>query len=245
MSIARSPQAYARCGGLLYLLIILFGGFAEGFVSGKLVVSGDATATARNILAAPALWQLGAAANLVVPLLAVALLWIEYQLLRPVDASLVLLGVLFNVVSLAVESVSKVFMILVLPMLQDPDYAKVFAPQQLQALAKLAFQTHDIAFNISLIFFAGALLVNGHLIFRSGYLPRFIGVLAQLAGLGYLVACFATLFAPAFADAIEPGILVVPLVGESSYCLWLLLKGVDVKKWNARVNPGALTPGAG
>jgi hypothetical protein len=234
----RSPQLYARTYGLLYSFVIVLGGFAEGFVSGRLVVGGDAAATARNVLAAPGLWQLGVAANLIVPVLAVVMLWIEYLLLRPVDRSLVLLGVLFNLVSLAVESVSKVAMFLVLPFLQSTETAGTFSRTQIEALAKLVFDAHDVTFNISLIFFAGALLVNGYLIFRSGYLPRFLGVLVQLAGAGYLVACTATLFAPALSNAIEPGILIVPLIGETSYCLWLLIKGVDVKKWNARLSTG-------
>jgi Domain of unknown function (DUF4386) len=77
--------------------------------------------------------------------------------------------------------------------------------------------------------------VNGYLIFRSGYLPKIIGVLMQIAGLSYLIACFAALFAPAFADLIIPAILIPPLIGESSFCLWLLVKGVNLTKWQERV----------
>jgi hypothetical protein len=77
--------------------------------------------------------------------------------------------------------------------------------------------------------------VNGYLIVRSGYLPKVIGVLMQIAGLSYLIACFAALFAPAFADLIIPAILIPPLIGESSFCLWLLVKGVNLTKWQERV----------
>jgi Domain of unknown function (DUF4386) len=229
------PQRYARIGGVLYLAIIVLGAFAEGFVANKLIVSGDAAATAHNILASPGLWRLSVAGDLIVVLCAVPLLWIEYLLLKPVSKQLVLLAVLFNLVSLAVEAISKLFLLVVMPTLGTADYLKGFEPQQLQVLANLALRSHDIAFNIALIFFGFTCLVNGYLIFRSGYLPKFVGILMQIAGLSYLTACFAALFAPAFADLITPAILLPPLIGESSFCLWLLVKGVNIAKWKERV----------
>jgi Domain of unknown function (DUF4386) len=234
-SVENSPQRYARLGGVLYLAIIVLGAFAEGFVANKLVVSGDAAATAHNLLASPGLWRFSVAGDLLVVLFAVPLLWIEYLLLRPVSKQLVLLAVLFNLVSLAVEAISKLFLLVVLPTLGTADYLKGFGPQQLDVLANLALRSHDIAFNIALIFFGFTCIVNGYLIFKSGYLPKFVGILMQIAGLSYLTACFAALLAPAFADLITPAILLPPLVGESSFCLWLLVKGVNVAKWKERV----------
>lgn len=232
------PQAYARLGGALYLTIIVLGAFAEGFVANKLIAPGDAATTAHNIMVEQALWQFSVAGDLVVVLCAVPLLWIEYLLLRPVNRQLVLLAVLFNVVSLAVEAISKLFLLMVMPTLGSSGYLKAFAPQQLEVLANLALRSHDIAFNIALIFFGFTCLVNGYMIFKSGYLPKLIGVLMQIAGLSYLIACFAALFAPALADLITPAILLPPLIGESSFCLWLLFKGVDVGRWNQRLTMG-------
>jgi len=166
------------------------------------------------------------------------LLWIEYLLLRPVNKELVLLSVYFNLVSLAVEAISKLFLLVVMPTLGNVNYVKAFEPQQLQSLASLALKLHDIAFNIALIFFGFTCLVNGYLIFKSGYLPKVIGALLQVAGLSYLIACFAALFAPTFADLIVPAILLPPLIGESSFCLWLLLKGVNIAKWKERIRLG-------
>jgi len=235
-TVENSPQRYARIGGALYLAIIVLGAFAEGFVANKLVVAGDAATTAANILASPGLWRLSVAGDLIVVLCAVPLLWIEYLLLRPVSKQLVLLAVLFNLASLAVEAISKVFLLVVMPTLGSADYLKAFDPHQLQILANLALSSHDVAFNIALIFFGFTCIVNGYLIFRSGYLPKFVGVLMQIAGLCYLTACFAALFAPAFADLITPAILLPPLIGESSFCLWLLVKGVNIAKWKERVS---------
>jgi len=237
-TVENSPQRYARTGGALYLAIIVLGAFAEGFVANKLLVPGDAAATAHNILAAPGLWRLSVAGDLIVVLCAVPLLWIEYLLLRPVSKPLVLLAVLFNLVSLAVEAISKVFLLVVMPTLGGADFPRAFEPQQLQILANFALRSHGIAFNIALIFFGFTCLVNGYLIFKSGYLPKFVGILMQIAGLSYLTACFAELFAPAFADLITPAILLPPFIGESSFCLWLLVKGVNVAKWKARTSLG-------
>ncbi len=234
-TIETSPQLYARTGGLLYLLIIVFGGFAEGYVMNSLVVGGDAATTAHNILAAPGLWNLSVAGNLLVPVLAAVQAWIFYLLLRPVNRQLVLLSVFLMLVSLSVESVSKLFLLAVMPILTGGHHPGAFEPLQAQALVHLSLVMHDIAFNIALIFFGLGCLVDGYLIIKSGYLPKLIGLLMQVAGLSYLVACFAALLAPALADVITPAILVPPLIGESSFCLWLLIKGVNVAKWRERL----------
>ncbi|RAO78170.1 DUF4386 domain-containing protein [Dyella jiangningensis] len=234
-TIETSPQLYARSAGLLYLLIIVFGGFAEGFVMNSLVVAGDAAATAHNILASPGLWNLSVAGNLLVPVLAVAQTWIFYLLLRPVNRQLVLLSVFLMLVSLSVEAVSKLFLLAVMPILTGGHHPGAFEPLQAPALAHLSLVLHDIAFNIALIFFGLGCLVDGYLIIKSRYLPKLIGLLMQLAGLSYLIACFAALLAPTFADSITPAILLPALIGETSFCLWLLIKGVHVAKWKERI----------
>jgi hypothetical protein len=229
-----SPQVYARIGGALYLIIIVLGMFAEGFVNHQLIVSGDAAATAHNILASRSLWRAGAAADLLVPLCALPLVMIFYVLLRPVSRPLVLISVFFNLVSLSVEAVSKLYLLSYTARLDDGAYLAAFDPRQLQALAYLELKSHDIAFNIALIFFGCACLVDGYLIFKSQYLPRVVGRLMQIAGGCYLIGCFAALFAPDLFDRISPEILIPPFVGESTLCLWLLIKGVDPAKWRER-----------
>jgi Domain of unknown function (DUF4386) len=233
-----APQRYVRTGGALYLAIILLGAFSEGYVLNQFVVSGDVARTAHNIASSPRLWQLAVASDLMVVILAVPLLWIEFLLLRPVSRQWVLLGLLFNVVSLAVEAISKLFLLAVVPTLTHAGYLQAFSPEQLQVLANMALRSHGFAFNIALIFFGFTCMVNGTLIFRSGYLPKLLGNLMQLAGACYLIACFAALLAPAFADLISPAILLPPLIGESSMALWLLFKGVNLPRWRERISAG-------
>lgn len=234
-TIEASPQFYARLCGAIYLAVIVLGGFSEGFITSKLIVPGDAATSAHNIMASPELWTIGVAANLLVVMFAIPQLWLEYLLLRPVNRNLVLLSVLFGVVSLAVEAISKLFLLLVMPTLKSANYLTAFEPAQLQVLANLAFRSHNAAFNIALLFFAIACLLNGYLIYRSGYLPKLIGVLLQLAGLSYLIACFSALFFPMLSNQISPAIFVPILIGEASLCLWLLVKGVNVEKWRERI----------
>lgn len=237
------PQLYARFAGLLYLFVIVFGGYSEGFVMSALIVPGDAAATAHNILGAESVWRLSVGGNLLVPILAVMQLWIEYLLVKPVSRNLALLFVLFNGASLAIETVSKLFLLMVDPVLRDTGYAAVFDPGQIYALADLMLTAHDISFHIALIFFGLACLLLGGLIFRSGYLPKFVGVLMGLAGACYLVATYGALFAPAFGQAISPWILLPVLIGEATLCLWLLLMGVNRTRWQARVEAGGSGPG--
>ncbi len=227
------PQFYARLAGALYLAVIVLGGWAEGYVSNALIVAGDDQATLRSILAHAALWKMGLAANLLVPLIAVVQLWIEYLLLRPAGRGLALLFVLLNIASLSVEAVSKVFQLMVLPLASSATGASA---EHGFALASMALLGHGIAFNGALIFFGAACLVSGSLIYRSTYLPRTLGVLMVLAGASYLIAAFAELLAPGFAAMITPGILLPVLVGETALCLWLLIKGVDRARWDATVS---------
>ena len=231
-----SPQLYARIAGALYLAVIALGIFAEGYVINHLVVSGDTATSAQNILASATLWNLSAFANMMLVLCVVPLSWLLYLLLRPANRNLIVLAVFFNLLSLAIEIISKLFQLLVKPILTSTSMAKAFEPTQLHALANFALRSHDIAFNIALILFGATCVIYGYLIFTSGYLPKFVGVLMQIAGVCYLIACFSALFAPSVANRIYPFILLPSLVGELSFCLWLLVKGVNLAKWNDKLN---------
>jgi hypothetical protein len=240
-AVETSPQAYARIGGVLYLIIIVIGLFGEAFVRENLIVSGDATATANNIVTSQLLWRIGVAGELILLVCAVALTLIFYVLLRPVSRNFALLAAFFDLVSIAVEGAIALNLVAALFPLGDAGYLKAFEPHQLHALAYLSLKAHGYGFGISLIFFGCACLVLGYLIFRSGYLPRILGVLMQIAGLSYLTNSFALLVAPAFADLIFPAILIPAFIGESSLCLWLIVKGVNVPKWQEQVSMGPIS----
>ena len=228
-----SPQTLSRIGGVLYLLIIVTGLFGEMFVRGKLVVSGDATATASNITASQVLWRVGVVGDLIMHVCDIPLMLIFYVLLRPIHKTLALLGVLFNLVQTAALVAFKLNLLVALFLLGSADYLRALEPRQLNALMYLFIKADGYGFGIGLIFFGCACLVFGYLIWKSGYLPRTIGVLMQIAGVCYLTNSFALLLAPSVADAMFPAILIPAFIGELSFCLWLLVKGVNMEKWKA------------
>lgn len=232
-----SVKSLARLGGALYLVIIGLGLFGEMFVRGELIVWGDPTATAQRILASESLWRFGAAANLFYLLCAVVVTLILYVLLRPVSRDVALLAVLFNLVSIAVEASGRVHLVSALAALRSAESLAAFTPAQVHALAYLSLQAHGRSFAIALLFFGCVCIALGWLISRSGFLPRLLGVLMVVAGLGYLTDGFALILSPALHAAIYPASLVPAFVAESALCLWLLVKGVDVPKWEARARP--------
>jgi hypothetical protein len=229
-----SPQTLARIGGALYVFIIVAGIAGELFVRGTLIVSGDAAATAANIAAHEGLWRLGIAGDLLMHIADLPLLLILYVLMRPVNRDLALLVVLFDAVQSAVLVATKLNLLMPLFAQGSAPYLKAFNPEQLNALSYLSMRMDSHGFGFGLIFFGCGCLVLGHLIYRSGYLPRLLGVLMQIAGACYLVNSFAMILAPSLAGALFPAILMPSFVGETSLALWLLVKGVDVTRWNAR-----------
>jgi hypothetical protein len=229
------PKTLARIGGALYVFIIVAGIFGELFVRDALIVSGNAAATAANLAAHEGLWRLGIAGDLAMHVADLPLLAILYVLMRPVNRDLALLVVLFDAVQSAVLIASKMNLLMPLFAGGDAAYLKAFTPQQLQALSYLSMRMDSHGFGFGLIFFGCGCLVLGWLIRKSGYLPWIIGALIQLAGVCYLVNSFALILAPSLAGTLFPAIMLPPLVGETSLALWLLVKGVDVPRWNARV----------
>lgn len=235
---ADSIQAYARAGGLLYLIIIVIGLIEQTVVLNKLVVFGDAAATAHRILQSELLWRANIAAHVVLLICAVALSSIWYVLFRPVNRNLALLSAFFGLISLSVESVGVLHLHAALAPLLNADYLTGLGTQQAQAASYLSVLSNADDFGLALIFFGMDCLIVGYLIRKSGYFPKFVGVLMQLAGLAYLINSFSRILSPSFADLLFPAILLPAFVGESTFCLWLLVKGVDLRMWKQAARSG-------
>lgn len=225
-----SPQVYAKIGGVLYLIIIVVGLFAEIFVRSKLIVSGDPTATANNIMASEQLWRIAFAGSLTMLMCAIPLALIMYVLLSPVSRNIALLAAFFNLVSISIEGINNLNTFASLFPLGNSDYLNAFEPQQLHVLAYHSLRMHTSGYNISLIFFGMNCFFWGYLIFKSGYFPRILGVLLIICSVCYVTNSFAWFLAPKFAAMMVPGILVPCLIAELSLCLWLIVKDVKVPK---------------
>ncbi len=234
-TVETSPQLYARLGGVLYLLLIFVGMFSVIFVRGKLIVAGNAAATAANIIASPSLWRTGVFTDLTMHVLDVPVMLIIYLLLRPTHKHLALLALLFTLVQTAVSVANKMNLLSALFFLGNAGYLKAFPPHQLEALSYLSLRLHDYGFGVALIFFGFACLVEGYLIYRSGYLPKTIGVLMGIAGMCYLTQSTSLILFPAFAAVIFPAIMLPCFVAELSFSLWLILRGVRIQKWQEKL----------
>jgi hypothetical protein len=233
----KSPQLYVRIGGVMYLLIIIAGIFSELFVRGKLVVSGDAAVTANNIINSSSLWRMGIGADLLMHILDIPVMLIIYILLRRVNRNIALLVLLFNIVQTAVLVANKLNLIAAMLPLGNKTYLNAVDPQIWQAQTYLSIRLHDYGFGVGLIFFGFVCIFEGYLIYKSGFFPRWIGVLMQVAGLCYLVNSISLLLAPEVASILFPAILVPCFVAELSFSLWMIVKGINIQEWNKLV-PG-------
>src|SRR4051812_34159363 len=231
-SVETSPQLFARSGGALYLILIVLGIYLQ-VVMGWVVVSGDAVATAANLTSMESAWRLGIAAEFLALACVTALAMIYFVLLRPVSRELNLLATFLRLVGIAVEATATLSLASALFPLDTGAYLRAFPLEQRQALAYLAIKVHGHGYAVALLFFGFTFLFHGHLIRRSGYLPRLLGILIQTAGVAYLINSFALFVAPAFQSRIFPAILLPAFVAELSLSLWLLVKGVNVAMWQA------------
>jgi hypothetical protein len=225
-----SPHPRARIAGVVYLVYFLTAAFAEFFMRG-LVVSGDAAATANNILAHRPLFRLGLATGLIATACYIAVTALFYDLFKPVNRSLSLLAAFFSLVGCAILAFGSLFQLAPLVILGGNQYLSAFKVEQLRALALMFFELNTQAGNICVVFFGVYCLLIGYFIFRSAFLPRILGAPMAIAGLGWL-----TFLSPPLADYLSPYILVLGFLAELSLMLWLLVMGVNVQRWKEQAN---------
>ena len=221
-----SPRLKARITGVLYLLTILTGIFAQGFVSERLVVDGDAAATAANILAHKSLFQLGYAVYLIEMACNIAMTALFYDLLKPAGRSVSLLAAFLGFAGCVIKTFSRVFFITPLFVLGGAHYLSVFSAEQLQALALLFLKVNDRGAAMALVFFGFYALLTGYLIIRSTFLPRILGALGMFGGLGWLSFLYLPL-----GHLLFPYVVALALLGAGALIVWLLVFGVNEQRW--------------
>jgi hypothetical protein len=227
------PRLKARIAGLLYLVNVAAGMFAEPFVRARLVVSGDAAATASNILGSQTLYRAAFAAEILAMICEVGLALLFYELFKPVNRSAAALVAFFRLVWAAIFALVSLFHIAPLYLLGGAPYLSAFTPAQLQALSLLSLKLHGVGYNVGLVFFGVECLLLGWLILRSTFLPRVLGALMAIAGLCYLVNSFTAFLAPPIAGMLFPYILIPAFPAELGLTLWLLIVGLNPAKWSA------------
>jgi hypothetical protein len=230
-----SPRLKARITGVFYLLTILTGIFAEGFVSGRLVVDGDAATTANNILTHKSLFQAGFAIYLIEMACQISITALFYDLLKPAGRSVSLVAAFLGLGGCVIKTFSRVFFITPLFVLGGAHFLSVFSAAQLQALALLLLKVNDRGAAIALVFFGFYALLTGYHIIRSTFLPRILGVVSVLGGLGWLSFLYLPLGYRLF-----PYVAGVGILGAGSLIVWLLAVGVNEQRWKEQAGEAGM-----
>ena len=235
-----TPRTTARLAGGLYLASAVPAGFAV-YVFFKLVVRSDPVATAARILGSEGLFRLGFVADLVGILFFVAAVLFLYQLFTPVSRGRALLFLFFALIGSVFQALDALWDLAALMLLKGGVTLAALTAEQSRALAFLFLRLHTLGYDLALVFFGSAMILLGTLILRSTFMPRILGVLVAIDGMGYLTFALATFLSPPLAAQLHPFLpFVTAFVGEPPLMLWLVAKGVDAAKWEAQ----AAAPGA-
>lgn len=224
-----SPKRIARVAGFLYLIIFCLGIFAELFVRQRLVVPGDAAATIKNIAASESLFRLALVADLIRHAFLILLPLALYKLLKPVDKGIAVIMVIFSLVGVPIAMLNMLNHFAALILSGGADYLKAFEADQLYAQVMIFLDLYEygafIPQSLSLWLFA-----LGYLVFKSGFLPRILGVWLIIGCLGYLVDVILFVL---FANSVAT-LSLFAFIGELVFALWLVIKGVKVQEWERR-----------
>lgn len=228
--ITENPRTLARLTGLFFLLTILGGIVAQAFISQRLIDFHDAAATANNILANRGLFTLGFTIYLIEMACQVTTATLLYQLLKPVNRTVALLALLFELTGIVIKTFSRVFYITPLFVLGSSPAAEGvlsgFTTAQLQSLALTLLKVNDQGAAVALAFFGFSTPLFGYLMFRSKFLPRWLGLLVMVAGLVWL-----TFLYPPLGYRVFMIIAPIGLLSALVKIFWLLIRGVDERKW--------------
>jgi hypothetical protein len=216
-------QRYSRVAGIAMLLSIVFGALGEAYLPGKIIVSGDAAATAANIVNHPMLFRASFAAYMVEGICDVLLCVVFYILLEPVDRNLALISAFFGIASMITFAVAESAFFASSLIVRDAAGMGTFTTEQRNALAYLSLRISTMIAALFLILYGTATMLRGWLMARSGYFPKWIGVLMMIGGAGFFLRTTTYILAPSLSSPV----MLMPLaLGAIPLMLWLLIKGI-------------------
>jgi hypothetical protein len=220
MSSSKNPGRFA---GSLYLLASIAGFFAMGYVPGKLIVHGNAAATASNIAANETLFRLGIAAQLIGQAGFIFVALALYDLLKGVNRRHASLMVILIVVSIPIAFLNELNSIAALALVRGADFLSLFEKSQRDALAMFFLRLHFHGLVVDEIFWGLWLFPLALLVYRSRFLPRFLGVWLGLAGLAWVIMSLTGILLPQYYDKVYT--LTQPaVIGEIAFMFWLVIK---------------------
>jgi hypothetical protein len=225
-----SDKNLARIAGFCYLIVIGTGLFSEVFVRQALRVPNDALATAYNIQANEMLFRWGFTADIINFAVGLPTILIVYFLFKRTNKLLLQLAVAFVIIQTAIIAVNLLNQITPLIILSNDTYLNTFQPNQLATLSLLSLNIQTQGYAIGLVFFGFYCIIVGYVIYKSKFLPKLFGILYAIAGLCYLVNSFTMFLSKGFENPFFIYLAIPIFIGELSFCLWLLIKGVDTSK---------------
>jgi len=217
----------ARIAGFLYLVFIVLFAFST-YIQNKSTAGADAAATARSIVASEWLFRIGFMSEAIAALCFLLAAWALYVLLRPVGKSMALLFLLLNLAGVAVECIFAVMHFAALMLLSGEKYLNVFKADQLQAVAMFFLNLGGSGNLLTTLFYGVWLFPLGYLILKSGFIPRFLGILIILDGISVLICFFQLCLFPGHEKLLYP-LYPVMFIAEFGLGLWLLIRGVRVQ----------------
>ena len=222
-----STKKQARVAGLLYLLASIIGFFCLAYVPGKLIVSGDATATANRIRASETLLRLGIASELIAFTIFIFVVLALYRLFEAVSEKHAVAMATLLLISIPISLLNLLNEIAALVLVSGASFLSAFEKDQLDALAYMFLRLHGQGFIVAQIFWGLWLFPFGILVIRSGFIPRFLGYLLFIAASGYLASSFTSLLLPSYRHLVDQFAMVLE-AGELPIIFWLLIWGAKV-----------------
>ncbi len=236
MSSIKNPGRFA---GLLYVLASIVGFFAMGYVPDKLIVHGNAAATANNIAGSETLFRLGIAGGILGQTAFIFVALALYDLLKEVNRRHASLMVMLIVVSIPIALLNELNSFAALVLVRGAEFLSIFDKAQRDALAMLFLNLHGRGFVVAEIFWGLWLFPLALLVYKSRFLPRFLGVWLALAGFAWVILSLTSVLLPQYQDKVyaysQPAI-----VGEIAFMLWLLIRGAKPQAPDAAASSSAV-----
>ena len=230
-----SPRTKGRIAGAIYLLYVIAGVYAQAFVSERLIVFSDAARTTSNILANQSLYRLGFTVYLLEMAGQIATVVLFYQLLKPVSRTGAMLAAVFELTGCGIKIFSRLFYFVPLLVVSGgASYLSAFSKEQLDSIVLLLLRINDNGAAIALAFFGFSTVLQGWLVYKSGFLPRWLGVIEIIGGFGWL-----TFLSPPLGMRVFMYVAVYALLGLLAMIVWLLTVGIDDQRWRARAAQAA------
>lgn len=227
----RSPRMLARVAGVCQLLEAIAATFGQVIVLGKVIVSGNAAATAANILGHERLYLVGFSSSLLAVMFHLAWAFLMYVLLKPVNRLIAQFAAWVILIACAMQALTALLYVAPLLVLHGGGSLSGFTTEHLQALSAMFLRLSSYAFDIHVAYFGIWCILTGILIFRSTFLPRILGILLTIAGLGWsLYLC------PSIAVPLFPVIAVLSAIGEVPLELWMIVKGLNEQRWKEQAS---------